>query len=608
MSSEASLAHIDILLIILYFILSIVIALVMRKRAGGSTEEFFLSGRKLPWWLAGTAMVATTFAADTPLAVTELVAKNGIAGNWLWWNMVAGSMLTVFFFAKLWRRANILTDVEFIELRYSGRSAAFLRGFKAIYLGVFMNVIIMGWVNLALASILKVIFGIDDDRVILYIIGAMAFVGVYSAISGLWGVALTDVFQFVIAMAGCIFLAHAVLGLPEIGGINGLMEKLPEDLFRFFPTVSGVPAAATGVLTISASAFFAHIAIQWWSSWYPGNEPGGGGYVAQRMMSAKNERHSLLATLWFAIAHYALRPWPWIIVALASLVLYPGLEHPREGYIYAIRDHLPPGARGFLIAAFLAAYMSTIATHLNWGSSYIINDLYRRFVRKDATERHYVLISRIATIVLVVISSLMIKAMSSITGAWEFIIECGAGLGLVLILRWYWWRLNAWSEITAMIVPIIAYGSPRIIAAFINPGGEYVPFVRFPESLFFIAGITTLSWIIMTFITAPVEREKLLRFYEHVRPGGPGWKGFTGAATGGAAEDTEPLTRHLVDWFLGIGVVYSALFSIGKLLLRDLGHGFTLLAIAVTLFIVLAWRLKETPDPAKRMPGGKKKG
>ncbi len=588
MLPDASLARIDILLIAFYFAASIVIALVLRRRAGGSTEEFFLSGRKLPWWLAGTAMVATTFAADTPLAVTEMVAKNGISGNWLWWNMVAGSVLTVFFFAKLWRRASILTDVEFIEIRYSGRPAAFLRGFKAVYLGVFMNVIIMGWVNLALASVLKVIFGVDDDRVFWYIVAAMAVVALYSAISGLWGVALTDMFQFIIAMAGCVLLAVKVLDLPQIGGTAGLMDKLPGEVFRFFPTIGSASDAAAGVLTISATAFVAHIAIQWWSSWYPGNEPGGGGYVAQRMMSAKNERHSLLATLWFAVAHYALRPWPWIVVALATLILYPGIEHPREGYLYAIRDHLPPGLRGFLIAAFLAAYMSTIATHLNWGSSYIINDLYRRFVRKNAAEGHYVLVSRAATIFLMIVSSLLVKVMSSITGAWEFIIECGAGLGLVLILRWYWWRLNAWSEITAMIVPIAVYGAAKGAAIL----GLDIPFMNFPESLFFIAGITTISWLAMTFVTSPVERGRLESFYRLVRPGGPGWRGFGAASVPGSIAP-KPLTGPLVDWLLGMGVVYGALFGIGKLVFHDYIPGFSLCAFATGLFIILAMRLRK---------------
>ncbi|HOS40677.1 MAG TPA: Na+:solute symporter, partial [Spirochaetota bacterium] len=438
------LTFLDIALIAVYFIVTVAIGLWYARRAGRSTEEYFLSGRKLPWWIAGTAMVATTFAADTPLAVTELVLTHGIAGNWLWWNMVAGSVLTVFFFAHLWRRSAITTDVEFIELRYAGRPAAFLRGFKAVYLGVFMNCIIMGWVNVALAEILTHIFGLTTLQVFAAVVSCMLCVGAYSALSGLWGVAITDMFQFVVAMAGCIVLAIIVLSVPQVGGIAGLAASLPGAMFSFVPDFGLSPAAAaSGVTALAGSAFAAYALIQWWASWYPGSEPGGGGYVAQRMMSAKDERHAILATLWFVIAHYAVRPWPWILVALAAAVLYPGSG--KSGYILAMRDHLPSGLLGFLVAAFLAAYMSTIATHLNWGTSYLMNDLYRRFIRVDASERHYVRVSRAITILLTAVSSSLIFVISSISGAWGFVIEFGAGLGLVLILRWYWWRPNAWS-------------------------------------------------------------------------------------------------------------------------------------------------------------------
>ncbi|HRZ28767.1 MAG TPA: Na+:solute symporter, partial [Spirochaetota bacterium] len=540
-------AFIDIAIIAAYFLAVFAVALYFTKRVGKSTEEFFLSGRKLPWWVAGTAMVATTFAADTPLAVTELVATKGIAGNWLWWNMVAGNVLAVFFFARLWRRSGIMTDIEFIEMRYSGPEAAFLRGFKAVYLGVFLNAIIMGWVNVALAEILKNIFGIGAEQVVFYILGSMLVVGIYSSISGLWGVAYTDMFQFVLAMGGCIILALVVLDLPQIGGVAGLMDKLPADVFQFIPNIemSGGMIAG-GVLTLSFSAFAAHIAVQWWSSWYPGSEPGGGGYVAQRMMSARDERHSLLATLWFTIAHYALRPWPWIIVALCSMVLYPGLapEAKKTGYVLAMRDHLPAGLLGLLVAAFLAAYMSTISTHLNWGTSYLVNDLYRRFIRKSESERHYVLVSRIFTLALMVVSSMLIFVIDSISGAWSFIIECGAGLGLVLILRWYWWRINAWSEISAMIAPFAGYALTR-----------YVLGISFPESLFFIVGLTTAVWISVTFATRPVDEERLTSFYRRVMPQGPGWKRF--AAEEGAAKG-DSLPSLFVNWALGIGAVYAS--------------------------------------------------
>ncbi|HOW81931.1 MAG TPA: Na+:solute symporter [Spirochaetota bacterium] len=578
-------AFIDIAIIAAYFLAVFAVALYFTKRVGKSTEEFFLSGRKLPWWVAGTAMVATTFAADTPLAVTELVATKGIAGNWLWWNMVAGNVLAVFFFARLWRRSGIMTDIEFIEMRYSGPEAAFLRGFKAVYLGVFLNAIIMGWVNVALAEILKNIFGIGAEQVVFYILGSMLVVGIYSSISGLWGVAYTDMFQFVLAMGGCIILALVVLDLPQIGGVAGLMDKLPADVFQFIPNIemSGGMIAG-GVLTLSFSAFAAHIAVQWWSSWYPGSEPGGGGYVAQRMMSARDERHSLLATLWFTIAHYALRPWPWIIVALCSMVLYPGLapEAKKTGYVLAMRDHLPAGLLGLLVAAFLAAYMSTISTHLNWGTSYLVNDLYRRFIRKSESERHYVLVSRIFTLALMVVSSMLIFVIDSISGAWSFIIECGAGLGLVLILRWYWWRINAWSEISAMIAPFAGYALTR-----------YVLGISFPESLFFIVGLTTAVWISVTFATRPVDEERLTSFYRRVMPQGPGWKRF--AAKEGAAKG-ESLPSLFVNWALGIGAVYASLFSIGKLIFRQYAYGFSLLMLAAVFFVALSVRLFKEND------------
>jgi solute:Na+ symporter, SSS family len=577
-----NLAPVDYILILIYFIISFAIALFFSKRAGKNTEEFFLSGRNLPWWLAGTAMVATTFSADTPLAVTELVAQNGIAGNWLWWNMVAGSIFTVFFFAKLWRRANVMTDVEFIEIRYSGKPAAFLRGFKAIYLGLFMNCIIMGWVNVALAEIFKNIFGLNEFFVIIAVVVCMLIVGLYSAISGLWGVVITDFFQFIMAMAGCIVLAVVTINLPQIGGISGLMNSLPSGTFNFLPNIGfNASQITTGIMTISASAFLAHIFVQWWASWYPGAEPGGGGYVAQRMMSSKDERHSLLATLWFSIAHYALRPWPWIIVALCSLVLYPNLPmaEKKAGYVLAMRDYLPAGLLGLLIAAFLAAYMSTISTHLNWGSSYIINDLYRRFVKKDATEKHYVIVSKIITLVLVLISSLLIMVIKSISGAWSFIIECGAGLGLVLILRWYWWRINAWSEISAMIAPFFAYTVTKFIFK-----------IEFPQSLFVIVSFTTLVWIIATYITRPTDMNILISFYKRVSPGGVGWSIVK--KSGNLNESPDKLLPLLVDWIIGIILIYTFLFGIGKIIFKDYYSGGVLSAIAIILFGYMSYRLR----------------
>ncbi len=564
----------DWVIVLLYFILSLCVGVMYAKRAGSSMQEFFLSGRNLPWWLAGTSMVATTFAADTPLAVTELVAKNGIAGNWLWWNFVFGGMLTVFFFARLWRRAGIMTDVEFAELRYSGKPAAFLRGFRALYLGVFINAVILGWVNLAMASILEGMFGIPHDQVMIYVALSMIITAGYSAISGLWGVAVTDAFQFALAMFGCIVLAFVVLGLPQIGGMSGLIEKLPSSSLSFTPLLGNSTGGAATALALSIPAFFAFIGIQWWAAWYPGAEPGGGGYVAQRIMSAKDEKHSVFATLWFTIAHYCVRPWPWIVVGLASLILYPqlGPDEKRLGYVLAMRDYLPAGLKGLLVASFFAAYMSTVSSQLNWGTSYIMNDFYRRFWRKNATEKHYVAASRIATGLMMVLSLLVTLGMNTISGAWSFIIEAGAGLGLVLILRWYWWRINAWSEISAMIAPFIAYG--------------YVKFytdIQFPESLFFIVGVTTVAWLAVTMMTKPSTMDTLTTFFRRIHPGG--WWKPVARQVPDVRQDSG-YGKLAVDWVAGVVLVYDVLFGIGKLILgdyRSAGLFFIVAAAAATI-------------------------
>lgn len=556
--------HLDWLIVAGYFAISLIIGIIFLKKAEKSTEDFFLSGRKLPWWLAGISMVATTFAADTPLAVTELVGKNGIAGNWLWWNMLIGGMLTVFFFSKLWRRANILTDIEFIELRYSGKSAAFLRGFRSIYLGLFINTLIMGWVNLAMMKILIVLFPeyINENNVLLFISFCIIITAIYSAISGLWGVAVTDAFQFLLAMAGCIILAIVVINSPQINGISGLKEKLPEWALRFTPKIGGDEENLlnTGkALSITVSSFLAFVGIQWWASWYPGAEPGGGGYVAQRMMSSKDEKNSLMATFFFQIAHYCIRPWPWILVGLSALILYPDLTASEKGngYVMAMNDFLPSGIKGLMLAAFFAAYMSTIATHLNWGTSYLINDYYKRFINKDRTEKHYVFISRIITIILMVLSIFVTMGMETISGVWSFIIECGAGLGLVLILRWFWWRINAAAELTATIVPFITYG-------FIKFTGVNI---EFPNTLYIIVPITTIAWLLAVFTTKPTEEEKLHHFYKTIRPGGPGWKKF--ACRFPEVIQDKGYLKSIINWVLGIIMVYMFLFGTGKIIFTD---------------------------------------
>jgi len=535
-------------LIAAYFLASLFIGLHYSRRAGRDVAEYFLSGRRLPWWLAGTSMVATTFAADTPLAVAGLVARNGVAGNWIWWNGALGGMLTVFFFARLWRRAGILTDVEFAELRYAGKPAAILRAFRALYLGVPINCVIMGWVNLAMVKILAVTLGYSRLTAVLV---SLAITGFYSAVSGLWGVVATDFFQFVFAMVGTIALAWFALRLPEIGGLEGLRDRLPPETFAFLPRV-GDDASAGASLALPAAAFFAYVGVQWWASWYPGQEPGGGGYVAQRMMSARDERHSLLASLWFTIAHYCVRPWPWILVGLASLVLYPDLADKEAGYAMVMRDHLPPGWRGLLLAAFFAAYMSTIATQLNWGTSYVVNDVYRRFVRRDADERHYVRVSRATTVALMLTSAVVTLLLESIRQAWEFVLESGAGIGLVLILRWYWWRVNAWSEIGAMAAAAAAFAAVRTFTS-----------LAFPHSLLLVVSVTTAAWLAVTLLTPPEPEAHLVAFYRRVRPDGPGWRPIARAAGGPAPASIRGL---LLAWLAGALLVYSCLFGLGSVL------------------------------------------
>ena len=588
-------AIVDWVIVAVYFLLSFGIAAYYSKRAGKDTSEFFLSGRNLPWWLAGTSMVATTFAADTPLAVTELVARNGIGGNWLWWNFLFGSMFTVFFFARLWRRAGVITDVEFIELRYSGKPASFLRGFRALYLGLFINTVVIGWVNVAMATILVGMFDISPEEVRYYVFAAMAFVAIYSALAGLWGVAVTDVLQFLIAMTGSLVLAIVVLRLPQIGGIAGLKSQLPESVFRFTPEIySGVGTVAyEGVLTLSVSAFIAYICIQWWAAWYPGAEPGGGGYVAQRMMSARDEKHSLLATLWFTIAHFCLRPWPWILVGLASLVLYPELDlaDKKLGYVYAMRDFLPVGLKGLLVAAFFAAYMSTVATQLNWGTSYIVNDFYRRFVRTTASEKHYVLASRVSTLVLMIASVLVTLVIQTISGAWQFVIESGAGLGLVLMLRFFWWRINAWSEVSATVAPFFVYAYLKGYTS-----------ITFPDTLFYIVGVTSVVWILTTLLTSPVDEQHLIRFYRRVHPGGMGWRKVANQVSD-VRDDTE-FSWLFLDWICGVILVYSVLFGVGKIILGEPLVGVSLLGLGLVAGGVIYWDLSRRewgevtgPDP-----------
>lgn len=594
---------IDWIIIGLYLLTSIGISLYMASKSGKSTGDFFLSGRKLPWYIAGTSMVATTFAADTPLAVTELVSQRGIAGNWLWWNMLLGGMLTVFFYARLWRRSEILTDAEFVSIRYSGKEASFLRGFRALYVGIGMNIIVMAWVNLAMVKILQVMFpdlvifgvekinflGITFNSHLIVVALLIIFIAFYSSLSGLRGVSITDTFQFIIAMTGSIILA--ILAVKHIGGISILKERLSDVkwVFDFFPLIEddkNATEASMGLLKLGITGVVAYLGVQWWASWYPGAEPGGGGYIAQRMMSAKDEKHSLLATLWFQVAHYAVRPWPWILVALVALVMYPAEPDKGKTYIMVIRDLLPAGLLGLLMAAFLAAFMSTIASQTVWGTSYIINDFFRPFVKKNADEKYYVRISRITTYLLLFLSIIVTTQFERISDAWKFILALSAGIGPVLLLRWFWWRINAWSEISAMlapyaIFPVLKYGFNLNII-----GTDY------ETGLIIIVVWSTLVWLVVTFLTKPSDEEKLISFYTKIHPGGAGWKKIANKVP--EIKGDVGYKILFINYICGCLLVLFFLFGVGKIILKEYSPGIQFIAIALVCGSIIYYNLSKT--------------
>ncbi|HVO98899.1 MAG TPA: sodium:solute symporter family protein [Bryobacteraceae bacterium] len=577
------LTTLDWLVVALYFAFNIGIGFYYKARAGSNVNEFFLSGRNVPWWLAGTSMVATTFAADTPLAVTGMVAKGGIAGNWLWWCFVASGMMTVFFYARLWRRSGVMTDIEFSEIRYAGRPAAFLRGFRALYLGIPINCIILGWVNKAMVDILTLILGVTKLQALAIVIGMIALTAGISTLSGLWGVLVTDMFQFVIKMS--MVIALAVFAIQAVGGIDQMKVKLlaidatrgnQGSVLSFVPDLN---SAWMPMIT-----FFVYISLNWWATWYPGAEPGGGGYIAQRMLCAKDEKNSLLATLWFNIAHYAVRPWPWVLVALASLILFPGLKDPETGYIRVMIAYLPPSLRGLMVAAFAAAYMSTIATQLNWGASYIVNDFYRRFLKPKASDHHYVIVAQLATILLTLVSAGVTFYMDSIAGAWKLLIVTGAGTGSVLLFRWYWWRINAWSEVSAMIAAFIV--SVTLQAGFHYDTDKPVDFAWV---MIITVSITTVAWLATTFLTKPEPEDLLVAFYRRTRPSLVGWQHIARLAP-----DVKPSRdglHNLLCWISGCALIYGVLFGVGKLLLKETVPGLTLLAVGLTGGAVIYWDL-----------------
>jgi Na+/proline symporter len=569
-----------------YLVLSLLIGLYYTRRAGRNLESYFVSGRNMPWWLAGLSMVATTFAADTPLLVTELVRQNGIGGNWLWWNMLLGGMLTTFFFARMWRRSGVVTDLEFTTLRYAGRAANWLRGIRAAYMGLLINALVIGWVNLAMLTILRLLFPELSEQEQYLMLGALMLLTVgYAALSGLTGVIVTDAVQFGIAMVGCIILAVVVVNSDNVGGLDGLAARLHPDQLRFMPSLGNEGTA--GGLALGFGVFLSMIALQWWASWYPGNEPGGGGYVAQRMLAARNERHALGATLLFQVFHYAVRPWPWILVGLATVVLYPTLptDHYRDGFVLAMRDYLDPGLLGLLFVAFLAAYMSTLSTQLNWGLSYLVNDLVKPYLLPHAPEKRYVLIARIGTLVLMLLSFGITTVLSTIEQAWLLLINAGAGVGGVLILRWLWWRVNVWSEIAALLLPLGLYPLFVYLDPFLV---KWVPALGvFADRLVYVLTVTftTVGWLLVTVVTPPEPDAHLRAFVQRVRPLG-WWARFRGP-------DDRPDTPALIlllCWALGLGAVYGALLGTGAVifsrwdelvLFGGMATGCTLLLFAV---------------------------
>lgn len=591
---------VDWIIVAIFLGITLYIGLKFKNKASGSLTDFFLAGRNLPWYIAGISMVATTFAADTPLWVAEVIKKNGISGNWLWWNMLIGGMLTTFFFAKMWRKANVLTELEFLELRYSGKAAKIFRKFKSVYLGIFFNTIIIGWVNAAMIKILIIFLDIDYQTAFMYIGVLMILIAIYASLSGLLGVAITDAVQFILAMAGCIILAVIMLNSDQVAGVTGLKEKLPEWRFDFFPNINST-GSAIGTFGLTIGAFFSFVAIQWWASWYPGNEPGGGGYISQRMMSTKNEKHAVFATLFFQIAHYAIRPWPWIIVGLCALVVYPNLamNEAGNGFVMAMRDFMPTGLRGLLFTAFLGAYMSTISTQLNWGASYLTNDLYKRQVEENGTEisqKKLVKVGRLFTGLIMAIALIITSFIDTIDGAARFLIASSAGLGAVLILRWYWSRINIWSEISATIAPILGYSISKFILApmfdiEITPNEIQNNFIANEGILLCTTLFTTIVWLIVTFTTKPENDETLKKFYQQVEPEGA-WNSIRKKLK--LPNQKSQIPQLIICWASATALTYSTLFFIGKMIFQDYYYSIINLIIAVISFGILRYFMFRT--------------
>ncbi len=568
----------------IYFVATLLIGILVARKSGSSVAEFFLSGRNMPWWLLGVSMVATTFSADTPNLVADIVRTNGVGGNWVWWAFLLTGMMTVFIYAKLWRRTGILTDLEFYEIRYGGRPASFLRGFRAIYLGLFFNVMIMATVCLAAIKIGNVLLGLDPWQTL--VISSIITVA-YTMVGGFKGVLLTDFFQFGLAMGGMVAAAIFLVNRPEIGGLSELLAQPQiQNVMSVFPDWSK-PSSWIPIFLIP-------LAVQWWSSWYPGAEPGGGGYIAQRMLAAKNEKHAMGATLLFNVAHYALRPWPWIIIALCSIIVFPttadiALHFPgvdpaiiKDDLAFpAMLSFLPVGLMGLVVAALIAAFMSTIATHLNWGSSYIINDFYGRFIEPDASDKKLVNIARWTTLVLMVFAALVATQLTNALQAFNILLQIGAGTGLIFILRWFWYRINAWSEISGMAISFIVAIYFEII---------YKGDLLAHEKLVIGVLITTIGWLLVTFLTKPESDQVLEKFYTKVRPHNTGWNTWLRRASVDSipqAKESSGMLNEVAAMLIGCLMVYGFLFGIGYWIYGEFTH----MSISLGIAIISSWRL-----------------
>jgi solute:Na+ symporter, SSS family len=595
---------IDWIIIIASLAICFVPALFYGKRAGKSTSEFFVSGRAVPWWLAGLSMVATTFSSDTPNLVTDIVRRNGVAGNWVWWAFVLTGVSTVFFYARLWRRSGVMTDLEFYEIRYSGGAARGLRGFRAIYLGLLFNCMIMATVNLAAVKIASVLFGLERWQTLL----AVGLLNVaFAAHSGLWGVLIIDMIQFFIKMSAVIAAAYFAVTAPQVGGLDALISRLSTMTGPGGVHYLSILPDFTSNWDLAVAIFIMPVAVQWWAVWYPGAEPGGGSYVAQRMLASKTERDALGAVLFFNVAHYVLRPWPWILVALASIIVYPELSDIQRALPHvdprlighdiaypAMLKFLPAGFIGLMVGGLIAANSSTILTHLNWGASYLVHDFYRRFVRRDATESHYVLAGRLVTVLLFVCASATVYLLDTAKDAFDIILQVGAGTGLLYLVRWYWWRVNAWCEIVAMIS---SFATSVILLGLVRNGMV----ISTHAALLVTIAVTTICWLLAAYLAPQTDREVLNSFYRKVRPVGPGWARIR--AELGPLEDDGLGTREniplaLLGWVAGCVMIWSGLFTVGNVLYGRIGYALVLSAIFIVSGLAVI-RIIATLWPAK---------